>query len=151
MHGFCFVPFLVDQMVVVLLFVGDVVLVVVGTLRVLVVEGLVLSVVVVVQLSVVLGGWSGGVGAGEGCTAGSGSSESDDELLESEDDEGDDDAELDLRVPAASGVFSASGSPLDSGRCICAPRDSGRGGGFDEDDDPGSIPGPSSGSSICIH
>ena len=44
----------------------------------------------------------GGVSVGEGCLAGSGSSELDDELLDSEDE--DDDAELDLRVPA--GVFS---------------------------------------------
>ena len=81
-------------------------------------------------MSVICGDELGGdgVGAGEGCTAGSGSSESDDELLESDDDEGDDDAGLCLRVPAASGVCSASGSPLDSGRRGGAPRDSGRGG-----------------------
>ena len=35
-----------------------------------------------------------------------------------EKDEDDDDAELDLRVPAASGVCSASGSPRDSERRI---------------------------------
>ena len=81
---------------------------------------------------------------GEGCVAGSGSSVLDDELLDSVDE--DDEAELDLRVPA--GVFSASGSSRDAGRGLTGACG---GGGFDEDDDPDGIPGPKCGSSICIH
>ena len=84
------------------------------------------------------------VSVGEGCLAGAGSSELDDELLDSEDE--DDDVDLDLRVPA--GEFSASSSSRDAGRGLTGAC---RGGGLDDADGPDDIPGPNGGSSICIH
>ena len=80
------------------------------------------------------------------CRGGSGSSESDDELLDVEEEVEED--EPVLRVPGASGEFSASGYSRDTGRGL---RGVGRGNAADEEDGPGNKSRPSGGSSSCTH